>query len=153
MKRIKTFLILLCCITVGFSSCKKITEDQVVNGLWVINWVQVGLSTDNYLNQLPHYSDGNDCCFYKLNFERDGVVLSYYIAHNNFVSVDAGNWSLNSGNEIVMKVGTFIDGTFDIEKTSLKHWRLSSSANHIAAYDSINPQLDTAYTLIDMKKI
>ena len=44
-------------------------------------------------------------------------------------------------------------GTFDIEKPTLKKWKLTSDKNHIAAFDTINPQLDTTYTRIEMQKI
>ncbi len=137
----------------SFNSCKKITEDQIVQGLWKVNTVNIGTSTDNYLNQFPGYLNGNDCCVYKLDFERDGVAFAYYIANNNILSVDAGSWYLNSGNEMYINVGNFIDGTFDIEKPSLKRWKLTSDFNHVQMYDSINPLLDTTYTKLDMTKI
>jgi hypothetical protein len=150
------FIVLACLsasVVFSVSSCKKITEDQIINGLWRVQTVYIDNSTTNYLNELPHYSDGGDCCFYKLDFERDGVVIAYYLAYDSLKSLDAGSWELLSGNEIQLKVGTFIDGIFEIEKPTLKHWRLNSDANHIAAYDSVNPLLDTAATRIEMKKI
>ncbi|MES2620672.1 MAG: hypothetical protein V4615_07460 [Bacteroidota bacterium] len=155
MKFIRSIILSLLCGSVFFcfNSCKKITEDQIVQGLWKVKGAYVGPSLDNYLNQLPSYTDGNECCTYKLSFERDGVVVAYYITYNNVQSITAGSWYLNSGNEIYIQVGTFIDGTFDIAKPSLKHWKLSSDFNHIAAYDSINPQLDTTYTQLDLLKI
>jgi hypothetical protein len=131
----------------GFNSCKKITEDQIINGLWRVQTVNIGTPPSNYLLQLPHYADGNDCCFYKLDFERDGVVIAYYLTYDSLTSIEAGNWELNSGNEIVLKVGAFLDGTFDIEKPTLKTWRLSSDENYVPAL------LDTAVTVMEMKKI
>jgi hypothetical protein len=138
----------------GFNSCKKITEDQIINGLWSVQTVYIGPgSTTNYLLQLPHYADGNDCCYYKLDFERDGVVVAYYLTYDSLNSIEAGSWELNSGSEIQLKVGTFLDGTFTIEKPTLKHWRLTSAFNHVMAYDSINPALDTTLTIMEMKKL
>lgn len=155
MKFIRPIILVLLFVSVlfSFNSCKKITEDQIVQGLWKVKGAYVGVSLDNYLEQLPNYTDGNECCTYKLSFERDGIVVAYYITYNTIQELTAGNWYLNSGNEIYIKVGTFIDGTFDIAKPSLKHWKLSSDFNHISAYDSINPQLDTTYTQLDMLKI
>lgn len=151
--RIVIFLSLSVFILLNFSSCKKITEDQIVQGLWKVKGAYTGPALDNYLEQLPNYPDGNECCMYKLSFERDGVVIAYYITYNTVTDIAAGTWYLNSGNEIYIKVGTFIDGTFDIEKPSLKHWKLSSDFNHIQAYDSVNPQLDTTFTELDILKI
>jgi hypothetical protein len=137
----------------SFNSCKKITEDQIINGLWRIETIHANGSTFNLLSELPHYPEGNDCCYYKLNFERDGIVIAYYLTYDTLNSVEAGNWELNSGNQISLKVGSFIDGTFKIEKPTLKHWTLTSAFNHIRYYDLTNPLLDTAVTNIDMKKI
>ena len=155
MKFFRTIALVLLFASVifSFNSCKKITEDQIVQGLWKVNTVHIGTSTDNYLNQFPSYLNGDDCCAYKLDFERDGVVLAYYIANNSVIDLDAGTWYLNSGNEIFIQVGNFIDGTFDIEKPSLKRWKLTSDFNHVQIQDSINPQLDTTYTKLDMTKI
>jgi hypothetical protein len=149
-------VVFLCCALVGilsFSACKKITEDQIINGLWRIQYVHVGPTVFNYLDSLPHYSDGNECCFYKLDFERDGVVIAYYLTYDSLNSINAGTWSLISGNEIELNVGDFLDGTFEIEKPTPRHWNLTSEANHIRAYDGINPALDTAWTSITMKKL
>src|SRR4051812_19746354 len=113
----------------GFSSCKKITEDQIINGLWRVQTVYVASNPVNYLLQLPQYASGDDCCYYKLDFERDGVVIAYYLTYDSLNSIEAGTWQLNSGDEMYLKVGTFLDGNFQIEKPTLKHWRLSSVAN------------------------
>jgi hypothetical protein len=153
LSRVIVLSCLLSVVLLGFNSCKKITQDQIINGLWSVQTVNVGSSTSNYLYQLPHYPDGNDCCFYKLDFERDGVVIAYYVTYDSLNTVQAGNWGLNSGSEIYLNVGDFLDGTFKIEKPTLKHWKLSSPLNHIRAYDGIDPQLDTASITIEMKKI
>lgn len=155
MKFFRPFIVIVVFISVAFSfnSCKKITEDQIINGLWKLNGAYISTSLDNYLDHLPLYTNGNNCCIYKLDFERDGVVFAYYITYDSINNLAAGNWKLNSDTEINMKVGTFIDGTFTITKPTLKHWKLTSDHNHIKAYDGINPQLDTTYTQLDMQKI
>ena len=155
MKLLRFFLILSFSVAlIAFnSSCKKITEDQIVTGLWKVKGVYIGPSQDNYLNQLPGYTNGGDCCTYKLDFERDGLAFSYYVVNNSIQNFSAGVWYLNAHNEIYIKVDNFIDGTFDIAKPTLKHWKLTTDYNHIAAFDSLNPQLDTTYTMIDMNKI
>ncbi len=142
-----------CLIVFAFSSCKKITEDQLIKGLWQVNTVKVDTISDNYLNRLPFYTDGNDCCVYKMDFEKDGTVITYYIAHNSLQYITAGSWELNSPKEIFIKVDNFIDGVFEIEKPTLKHFILTSDENHVAAFDSILPAIDTTYTKIDMEKL
>lgn len=147
----------LCCAIVlavlGVGSCKKITNDQLVNGIWRLDAVYVDTSTNNYLNTLPYFNRGGGCCTYKMDFQKDDVVLAYYLTYDTFTRIAAGNWMLNSSSEITIKLDNFIDGTFNILKPSTKKWELTSPANHIAAFDSINPQFDTTYTSIVMEKI
>ena len=138
-------------IAVSYNSCKKIIEDQLINGLWQVTNVSIDNSTDNYLNTLPYYPNGNDCCAYKLDFERDNTVIAYYIANNNFNRVFAGNWEVTAYNEIYVQVDSFIDGTFKITQPSIKARVLTSDANHIKAFDGT--LTDTAETVITMKKI
>lgn len=142
---------LLALLVFGVSSCKKITEDQLINGLWKVSNVAIDTSTTNYLNTLVHYTDGNNCCVYKLDFERDNTVIAYYIAYNNFEKIVAGNWKVTDYNEVYVNVDSFIDGTFKTTNPSPRHWKLSSDANHIKSYDGT--PLDTAKTVLDMQKI
>src|SRR4051812_30071145 len=93
-------LTLLSAITMSFNSCKKITQDQLINGLWRVNTVTIDTSSVNYLNTLQHYSEGNDCCTYKLDFEKDNTVIAYYITYNNFSKIVAGNWKVTNYNEV-----------------------------------------------------
>jgi len=139
------FLLLLC-----FNSCKKITEDYLINGLWQVTEVNINGSSVNYLDSLPHYTTGNDCCAYKLDFERDNTVIAYYIAHDNFERIEAGNYKVTDYNEVFIKVDNFIDGTFEITQPSIKKRVLTSDANHIEAYDGT--ALDTTATVIKMQK-
>ncbi len=138
-------------LALSFNSCKKITEDQLINGLWQVNKVLVDTSTNNFLNTLPFYPDGNDCCAYKLDFEKDNTVIAYYIAYNNFNRISAGNWQATGFNEVFIKVDSFIDGTFKITQPTLKMRRLTSDENHLKVYDGT--PLDTAKTVIEMEKI
>jgi hypothetical protein len=149
--RIAFYFSALLFIAVSFNSCKKITEDQLINGLWQVTNVSIDNSTDNYLNTLPFYPNGNDCCAYKLDFERDNTVIAYYIANNNFNRIFAGNWEVTAYNEIYVQVDSFIDGTFKITQPSIKTRVLTSDANHIKAFDGT--PTDTAETVITMKKI
>lgn len=136
-----------------FSSCKKITQDQLINGLWQVNTVTIDTSSMNYLNTLVHYTDGNDCCTYKLDFEKDNTVIAYYITYNNFTKIVAGNWQVTAYNEVFVQVDSFMDGTFKTTNPSPKHWKLTSDKNHIKLFDGTGSPLDTAATVIEMLKI
>lgn len=151
MLRITFLSSILALLVFGVSSCKKITQDQLINGLWQVNNVSIDNSSTNYLETLPHYTDGNNCCAYKLDFERDNTVIAYYITYNNFEKIVAGNWEVTDYNEVYVKVDSFMDGTFKTTNPSPRHWKLSSDANHIKAYDGTAQ--DTAKTVIDMQKI
>ena len=140
-------------ILFSFNSCKKITEDQLVNGTWQLNEVYVDTATSNYLNKLPNFAKGNNCCAYKMDFQKDDVVLTYYLTYDTFTYVIAGNWKVPTYNQITIKLDNFMDGTFDILKPSPGTWDLTSSANHIKAFDGISPQFDTTYTKLVMTKI
>ncbi len=137
-------------IIFSFNSCKKITEDQLINGLWQVNKVTID-TVSNYLTRLPSYTDGNNCCAYKLDFERDNTVIGYYIANNQFNRISAGYWEATNYNEIYVQVDTFMDGIFKVSQPSPKVRRLTGATNHVKAFEGT--ALDTAYTVIDMKKI
>lgn len=138
-------------LAVAFNSCKKITANQLINGLWRVNAVYIDTSSVNYLNSLPNFTDGNDCCSYKLDFEKDNTVVAYYITYNNLHKISAGNWKVTDYNEVFVKVDSFMDGTFKITQPNIKQRKLTSPNNHIKANDGT--PLDTAKTVIWMEKI
>ncbi|HLP50401.1 MAG TPA: hypothetical protein VK154_05920 [Chitinophagales bacterium] len=137
----------------GVSSCKKITEDQLINGLWQVNKVTIDTSTSNYLNTLPHYGNSDDCCAYKLAFEKDNVVIAYYITYDSFTRYDIGTWEATAYKEVYISVDDFIDGTFKVAQpvSNIKRRILTSEDNHIKALEGT--PLDTAKTVIDMLNI
>lgn len=145
--------VLFTVIAVGFNSCKKIQEYNLVNGLWRFNQVYIGGSTTNYLSGFPNYTNGNNCCAYKVDFQRDDIVFAYYLTNDTFSYVVGGSWHLNAYNEIQMHFDKYFDGTFIIKKTTEKHYELNSDANHIKFYDGIDPVLDTTSTKIEMERI
>ncbi|HWB61884.1 MAG TPA: hypothetical protein VG603_00130 [Chitinophagales bacterium] len=153
MLRRITPLLAIIGIIAAASSCKKITESQLINGLWRINYVYIDSSTTNYISTFPGYSQGAGCCSYKMDFQDNGGCTAYYIVNDSVKYVAPGSWRLLTYSQVYMKVDNFIDGTFDITRPTGKHWILNSDANHIKAYDNVNPQLDTTSTQIDMTKI
>jgi hypothetical protein len=135
-------------IAVGFSSCKKITADQLINGLWQVNTVNVDTATTNYLDtHLSHFSTGNNCCAYKLDFEKDNTVVAYYIVNDSFYRYDLGYWEATAYKEVFIQVDDFMDGTFKITQPSLKRRDLTSDDNYISAIG------DTVKTVVKMEKI
>ncbi len=135
-------------MAVGFGSCKKITQDQLINGLWQVTNVQVDTSTANFLDtHLPHFADGNNCCAYKLDFEKDNTVIAYYITNDSFNRYDLGFWEATAYKEIYVQVDSFLDGTFKITQPSIKSRELNSDANYIPALG------DTLPTMFEMEKI
>lgn len=150
MTRIAFMSALALTVMLSFNSCKKITQDQLINGLWQVNKVTID-TIDNYLTRLPSYNNGNDCCAYKLDFEKDNTVIAYYIANGNFNRIVAGNWEVTDYNEIYLQVDTFMDGIFKVSQPSIKSRKLTGAENHVWAFDGT--ALDTAYTVIEMKKI
>lgn len=151
--KIPLFISFAVALIAGVSSCKKITEDQLINGLWQVNKVTIDTSTSNYLNTLPYYSNGDDCCEYKLAFEKDNVVIAYYITYDSFARYDIGTWEATAYKEVYINVDDFIDGTFKVAQpvSNVKRRILTSEENHIKAFD--NTALDTALTTIEMQNI
>ncbi len=151
--RLLSILLIATGILLTVNSCKKITQDQLINGLWKVKSVTVDTSSYNYLNTLNHFADGDDCCAYKLDFEKDNIVIAYYIANNDLEKIVAGTWEAIDYNTVEVQVDSFMDGSFEINRPSPKHWKLTGEKNHLPLFDGVNPALDTAETVIDMFKI
>lgn len=155
MKTYKTLLLLAVCGSILFTanSCRKIQEDTFIKGLWKIN----GLYFDTLSqNQMPTHFDGftagNNCCVYKLDFQEDNVVFGYYLKNNQFQTVEIGSWEITKYNQIQLQIDSFADGIFDIEKTTVKKFELTSDQNRIKYYDG-NPAMDTTYTKLEIERI
>lgn len=153
MMRVTLLLAVVIGFVVTFSSCKKITEDQLINGLWQVTKINVeGDTIENLLTTLPFYNPNDENCSYKLDFEKDNTVIAYYIANGSFVTIHAGNWDVTAYNEIYVNVDSFIDGVFKIyQPPASKTRKLTGEENHIRYYDGT--ALDTALTTIEMRKL
>lgn len=135
-------------VVAGMGSCKKITQDQLINGLWEVTNVEIDTSTTNFLvTHLPHYINGNNCCAYKLDFEKDNTVIAYYITNDSFNRYDLGYWEVTAYKEIYVQVDSFLDGTFQIAQPTIKSRKLTSDENYVQALH------DTLPTMFEMKKI
>jgi hypothetical protein len=152
MLRLSPVILILASVVICCNSCKKETEDQLINGIWSLEQVYFDTSTSNYLNTYPEFTQGNSCCYYNMNFEDNGVVLAYYEVHDSIKYLVSGTWSLPDYNNVYIKCDNFMDGNFSISKPSLKHWELVSTANHISLFDSTASVFDTAYTKLEIYK-
>jgi len=149
----KAVVITLFLLTIGltFNSCKKTTESQLVNGVWVLNYVNLDTSSANYLSKYPNF--GGTCCAYKLSFQQSDILFGYYISNDSVKNLFNGTWTVSSYTQVTMKVDSFIDGTFDITRTAINHWELISNHNHVAAFDNgVNTPFDTTYTKLDITR-
>lgn len=141
-------------IPVIFSSCKKIQENFLLRGLWELQGIYVDTIPDNQMNNfLPSFANGDDCCNYKLGFEQDDVVVGYYVTYDSLNYVAAGTWRLDEYNKIVFKLENYIDGEFTLTRTGNRIYKMESDNNHIKAFDGINPDLDTTYTRLELKRL
>ncbi len=156
MNTIKTCLLVLIFggVLAGAASCKKIQEDTFIKGLWRINTLNFGSLPDNQMAvHFPGFVTGNSCCTYKMDFQADNVVFGYYIQNDSFKSVVIGNWKLIKYNQIYLQIDSFADGIFDIQKSTVKIYKLTSDHNHIKYYDGIDPSMDTTSTKIEIERI
>ncbi len=134
-------LMLLSTIT----SCKKIQEDMLVNGLWKLTSITINDTSSNILNSaLPYFANGNDCCEYKVYFERDGLVFAYYNTYDTSNVYAQGTWELEEYNKVYINLDKFFDGYFKVERKALKKYEFTSTANHFRIFDNVNPDIDTA---------
>jgi hypothetical protein len=144
----------ICVIVIGyFNSCKKITEDQLINGLWNLEEVYIDTSTSNYLATLPEFGSSAKCCFYKMYFQDNGTLLTYYVVHDSVKSINNGSWVLPDYNKVTMQFDIFVNGTFVINKPSLSHWELITTGNRAPVIDNLHLPGDSAYTKLEMYKI
>ena len=136
----------------SFSSCKKITEDELINGIWQLEYVYLDSSTNNYMNTLPGFTMGNSCCYYRMDFQDNGVILAYYSVNDSVQYVVAGQWQLPVYNQIFIQCDKFMWGTFNISKPGIKHWQLSTTADYIPGYDTMGLPKDTVSATLQIYK-
>src|SRR5258706_12459982 len=81
-------------IFLSVSSCKKVRENKLISGLWKLDDIYVDTISKNQLENLPHFTDGNNCCNYRLDFQDGDVVFGYYLTYDTFNFVTTGTWPL-----------------------------------------------------------
>jgi hypothetical protein len=154
MRKITPLFFFLLFIVGVISSCKKTTENQLINGLWSLKQVYLDTMTTNYLNTFPEFTNDHNCCFYKMNFNDAGELDGFYVTNDSIKYVAVGHWSLLEYNKVYMSLDQFIDGNFNIKKLTPSNWELTSDTNHIKMFDNgVNPKYDTSYTKLELLSI
>ena len=134
----------------SISSCKKAREDVLVKGLWNLQTLYIDTIAQNQMETLPHWTEGNDCCLYRLDFQDNDVLFGYYLTHDTFSYISVGKWYLTDYDHIYMKVDSFADGIFEIKKPVPTLFKLESDANHVKKFEGT--PLDTASTSIEIEQ-
>ena len=135
MKRIFQLSLLL---ALGFllSNCKGIHEDFVMAGEWEVTEVMMNNGNTNFLNSLmPHFSDGNDCCHYRVFYEDGGVMRGEYYTYDTLNYSVSGTWEIVKPGEMYMDTDEYIDGVFTYKKESKGVYKLHSAVNTVDFYN------------------
>jgi hypothetical protein len=133
-------------------SCRKIEEDNLIKGLWQVESIEIDTLTmqnrsnpfirnlinvanthdGNYLYAfLEGYSVHKSQAYYRLDYQRDGIVFAYYNIGDSNVYTTLGKWSLPKKDEIVQKVDKLWDGEFNLSKNGLSNYIFTSDNNYI----------------------
>ena len=124
-------VILLCIVVVSFSTCKKIQEKVMIKGEWHVHRVNTDILTlDNAMDFfLTGYQSNSECCTYIVDFKKDETVTGTFTKDNVVVQVDSGVWHLDKFNVLYVKLGKYIDGTYDVDRQKHKKYTLYTKEN------------------------
>lgn len=154
MNCIKTVILIAIAfvVFVSASSCRKIQEDIFIKGFWKLNELYFDTISQNQMPvYFPGFTSTGNCCVYKLDFEPDAVI-GYYIVNNKFQRVVIGNWEVTKYNQILLQIDSFADGIFDVKKTTIKKFELTSEKNHVKFLNTL-PMMDSTYTKLIIERI
>lgn len=145
-----TFLLLT------FSACRKIQEDNLIKGLWQVESISIDTLTmlnrnsvfvrnlidtanknnGNYLNAfLDGYSANASNAYYRLDYQRDGIVFAYYSIGDSNVYTTIGKWELPKANLLIQKVDRFLNGDFTVKQLNTTNYSYKSKNNYIRFLD------------------
>lgn len=154
-------------VTTTFS-CRKIREDNLVKGLWQIQSLKIDTNSINnrsnaavralidtaYANGgnfmhslLPNYTANKPNAYYRIKYDRDDIVFSYYNINETNVYTVLGKWDLLEADVMYQKTDDFIDGFFDVKNKSTNEYEFSSSSNYISKWN------DTVSMIIKIKRV
>ena len=113
------------------SACKKIQNRVLIKGKWEVEKVKSDfLTVDNSMEVLiPGYVSNNECCQYIVDFKDDETVTGTFYKDKQIAQVDSGVWNLDEYNLLYIKLGKYINGTYDISKESKRYYVLTTDSN------------------------
>ncbi|HRN93846.1 MAG: hypothetical protein M9931_02705 [Chitinophagales bacterium] len=150
------------------SACRKIQEDNLIKGLWQVESISIDTSTmlnrnttfvrnlidtanarnGNYLNAfLDGYTANSSNAYYRIDYQRDGIVFTYYNIGDSNVYSTIGKWELPKNNLLIQKVDKFLDGQFTIKQLNTTSYSYKSTNNYIKFLD------DTVSLEVKIKKV
>ncbi len=112
-------------------ACKKIQNRVLIKGKWEVERVKSDfLTVDNSMDILiPGYVSNNECCQYIVDFKDDATVTGTFYKDKQIAQIDSGVWNLDKYNLLYIKLGKYIDGTYDISKESKRYYILTTDSN------------------------
>lgn len=134
------------------ASCRKIEEDNLVKGLWQVESISIDTLTmlnrsspfvrnlidkanangGNYLHSfLDGYTANQSTAYYRIDYQRDGIVFTYYNIGDSNIYTTIGKWELPKSDEIIQRVDKFWDGSFDLSKDGTTKYVFKSGTNYI----------------------
>lgn len=133
-------------------ACRKIEEDNLIKGLWQVESIAIDTLTmlnrsspfvrnlidkanandGNFLHSfLEGYTVNQSNAYYRIDYQRDGIVFTYYNIGDSNVYTTIGKWALPKSDEISQRVDKFWDGSFDLSKDGTTKYLFKSGNNYI----------------------
>lgn len=149
-------------------SCREIQESNFVKGLWQVESIEIDTFTminrstpyvrniinkayannGNFLHAfLDGYSANKDVAYYRIDYQRDDIVFTYYNIGDSNVYSSVGKWYLSEPNLLFQRVDKFWDGQFSITKNGFSNYTYKSGRNYVRLLN------DTVSMTIKIKRI
>jgi hypothetical protein len=165
----KFSLLLLVASLLTVTSCRKIREDNLVKGLWQVQYFKIDTTTINnrsnpvvrafidtaaanegdFLHSLlPNYTANKANAYYRIKYDREDISFSYYNINEVNVYTVLGKWDLPKEETITLSSDNFLDGTFEIvNKGNYDTYDFKSELNYIKTLN------DTVSVVMKIKRV
>jgi hypothetical protein len=167
LKKISLLLLIASMFTV--TSCRKIREDNLVKGLWQVQYFKIDTNTINDRNSpkirafidtakanggdflhslLPNYTANKANAYYRIKYDREDISFSYYNINDVNVYTVLGRWDLPKAETIYLSSDNFLDGTFDIvDKGNYDTYDFKTDLNYLKHLN------DTVSVVMKIKRV
>ncbi|MCC5921044.1 MAG: hypothetical protein LAT68_12870 [Cyclobacteriaceae bacterium] len=133
-----SFLFILTLIVVFLSSCEEIDEFDVLEGEWNLVKVELNQEPDNaLLKLLPQYQENSDK-EYKLYFDPNEELKVYYFSGDSLIYKKVGIWYIQDNRDIFLQFDDFIEGNFQMERTSPRLHQLYCRENTLRFGENVD---------------